>query len=357
MILPDSTDVLIVGGGLAGLRLADLLGAAGHDFQLIEARDRFGGRVLSHTVAGAAFDLGPAWFWPGQPRIAALADRFGLFVFDQFANGAFRFEDSQGRIQQGVGAGSMQGSFRLEGGISTLCDRLADSLDPARCHLGAQVVSLSRTATGITAQLSDGRSIATQRVVCALPPRIAATLAFSPALPAPAAQALQTIPTWMAGQAKAIALYDTPFWRDAGLSGDAMSQRGPMVEVHDASPANGSIGALFGFIGVPPARRVDAKALEGAVRAQLVRLFGEDAAQPREIKVKDWAFDPLTATNSDHAPLTAHPRYGLPPALRTLWDGALLFGGTEVAPEFGGFLEGALEAAENTFDVLARARA
>ena len=49
------------------------------------------------------------------------------------------------------------------------------------------------------------------------------------------------------------------------------------------------------------------------------------------------------------APLYAHPTYGLPPALSGLWDDRLLMAGTEVAPQFGGFVEGALEAAENVF--------
>jgi len=357
MTLPEATDVLIVGGGLAGLQLADMLAAAGRDFQLIEARDRFGGRVLGHTVSDAAFDLGPAWFWPGQPRMAALADRFGLAVFDQYATGAFRYEDAQGRIQQGHGAGSMQGSLRLAGGLSTLCDALADSIPQAQRHLGAQLSALSRSQSGITATLAQGRSLQANRIVCALPPRIAAGIAFSPALPAPAAQALAAIPTWMAGHAKAVAVYNTPFWRAQGLSGDAMSQRGPMVEIHDASPADAQKGALFGFIGVPPAQRRDAKALQDAVHAQLVRLFGEKAAHPVAIKIKDWAFDAATATPDDHAPLNAHPRYGMPPALRDVWDGAVLFGGTETAHDFGGFLEGALEAAENTFAALSQTAA
>jgi len=42
----------------------------------------------------------------------------------------------------------------------------------------------------------------------------------------------------------------------------------------------------------------------------------------------------------------AHPVYGLPPALNGLWDDTLIFGGTEVAPEFGGYIEGAFAAAE-----------
>lgn len=48
----------------------------------------------------------------------------------------------------------------------------------------------------------------------------------------------------------------------------------------------------------------------------------------------------------------AHPRYGLPPELTGLWQDRLLFAGTAVAPGFGGYLEGALEAAENVLDRL-----
>ena len=42
------TDILIVGGGLAGLSIAWQLEQKGLDYRLIEARDRFGGRIHSH---------------------------------------------------------------------------------------------------------------------------------------------------------------------------------------------------------------------------------------------------------------------------------------------------------------------
>jgi len=151
----------------------------------------------------------------------------------------------------------------------------------------------------------------------------------------------------MAGQAKAVAVFDTPFWREDGLSGDAMSRRGPMVEIHDASPAQGGPYALFGFIGTPVHQRKDTNALRRAVVAQLENVFGPQASQPRQLYIEDWAFAPNTATPDDHAPLFAHPQYGMPRALSGLWDGALLFGGTEVAATFGGYLEGALEAADD----------
>ncbi|AVL54923.1 amine oxidase [Roseobacter denitrificans] len=336
---------MIVGGGIAGLYLADRLHQAGRDYLLVESRDRLGGRVLSETVNGAAYDLGPAWFWAGQPRIAGLISRFALPVFEQYAQGEFRFEDAQGRIQQGRGAASMQGSFRIDGGMSTLCAALAGQIDPSRILLNTKVRHLSQADGNILVSCAAGVDIEARSVVLAIPPRVAACLDFSPALPTAATKTMAAIPTWMASQAKAVILYDTPFWRDMGLSGDAMSHKGPMVEVHDASTASGSGAALFGFIGVPPDRR-DQQVLKAAIVDQLIRLFGSQAASAHAVLIKDWAADTNTATPADHAPLTTHPRYGLPPALAGLWDGRLIFGGSEVAATFGGYLEGALEAAD-----------
>lgn len=52
------TQVIIIGGGVAGLNVARILTEAEIPFVLLEARDRLGGRV--DTVDGC--DLGPSWF-------------------------------------------------------------------------------------------------------------------------------------------------------------------------------------------------------------------------------------------------------------------------------------------------------
>jgi len=347
------TDVLIAGGGLSGLALADHLTRRGVDHLVIEAGDRLGGRILTRSIAGAEFDLGPAWFWPGQQRMAALAERFDIPVFEQFATGDLMFQDQSGAAQRGRGFASMQGSCRLAGGMGRLVDALAASLAAGTVQTGARLTALKQTAEGFRATLQRGgttETIDARRVALALPPRVIAdTVRFDPGLSAAQLQALREVPTWMAGQAKILAVYDQPHWRRAGLSGDAMSQRGPLVEIHDASPMEGGPYALFGFVGVPAdMRSAHEKEMMALVLSQLTALFGDSMAVPRDLVLQDWATLPEIARPQDRAPVRSHPSYGLPDSLRALTRQGLHFTSTETAPAFGGFLEGALEAAERT---------
>lgn len=361
------TDVLIIGGGLSGLALAWQLEQANLDYQLIEARARFGGRIHSHTTSYQTtqthFDMGPAWFWPGQPRIAALIKALGLNYFEQYAHGELLHETAQGGVQQGRGFASMQGSYRLAGSLNQLIATLVERIPPEKRHLNCAAHSISQvqTAAAKTTQKTlvttthhpdKLANISSQQVVLALPPRVAAqNIEYHPKLSDAAYQAMHNIPTWMAGHAKIIAVYQQAFWREAGLSGDASSQRGPMLEIHDASPyeSTGFTGpyALFGFVGTPVTTRAQqTPALLQAAVAQLVNLFGEQASQPIDIALQDWAFETETATSLDHEPVYHHPDYGLPNALTNLYHNRLILGSTESSPQFGGYLEGALEAAE-----------
>jgi len=335
--------VAIIGGGLAGLALGRHLQRAGADFQLFEARARFGGRIDALRVPGGAVDLGPSWFWPGQPRMAALLKDLKIASFEQFAHGAACYEDDAGRVHMGRGYASMAGALRVKGGVSALIDALADQLPQDRLHLSSAVWTLGEDGR-IT--LGDGSTAQAETIVLALPPRIAAGLSFAPGLPQGARTAMAAIPTWMAGHAKFTAVYDAPFWRANGLSGDAVSARGPLAEIHDASGRDGTPAALFGFVGVRPQDRAGwAADITEAALDQLARIFGEAARRPLTSALTDWATAPETATTADHAPLRAHPAYGLPAALRGLWGGKLHFASSEVAPEAGGLMEGALAAA------------
>jgi monoamine oxidase len=81
---PESqSDVLVIGAGLAGLVAARQLHQLGRSVLVLEARDRVGGRTLSHQVGREVLDLGGQWIGPTQGRLAALARELGVQTFPQ----------------------------------------------------------------------------------------------------------------------------------------------------------------------------------------------------------------------------------------------------------------------------------
>jgi len=86
--LPVEVDVVVVGAGLSGLVAARQLAAKGAKVVVLEARERVGGRTLSHTTPrGDRVDLGAQWIGPTQDRMAKLVAELGLSPFPQWSAG------------------------------------------------------------------------------------------------------------------------------------------------------------------------------------------------------------------------------------------------------------------------------
>jgi len=188
--------------------------------------------------------------------------------------------------------------------------------------------------------------VQTKQAAVAIPPRLAAELSFMPELPLQTIRTLAATPTWMAGHAKFFAIYDEPFWREKGLCGTAVSLRGPLAEIHDASPNSGSTFSLFGFSGLDANSRATMGRSEfmRQATAQLAVLFGDKANEPKAVHFQDWSTERFTSNDADRTPQTHHPQYGLNLQLGSAWDGKLEFISTETSFSNGGLLEGALEA-------------
>jgi len=350
------TEVFIAGAGLAGLSLAASLQKRGIDYWLAEARDRIGGRILSSdfsddSTACSIADLGPSWIWPGQAHIAALLNDLGIGVYEQYSTGRLVYEDEQGHVGSNLDYSSMAGSLRIDGGVARVTDGLAATLASDAIHFSHRVCAIREDKDGYLIDLVHPEGtlqVTARKVVFAMPPRLIASLVeFEPALPAAILQEMNSIPTWMAAHAKLFAFYEAPFWRAQGLSGDGISRRGPLMEIHDASPENPGYGMLFGFIGLAAgsSMRDPSRLLTDAIW-QLENMYGADAARPLDLCFMDWAAEKYTATEADQI-ISQHPSYGLPPGMATLADKGLLFASSEMAPQFGGFIEGALEASQN----------
>jgi len=348
-----TTRIAIVGGGLSGLYAAWLLERhAIRDHVLLEARERLGGRIEC-ACAPDRFDLGPTWFWPGyQPLLDRLVEDLGLERFQQFEAGDMVVERmAQEAPVRTHGYANSPASMRLVGGMIALADSLRRELDPARIITGQSVRRLRVVEPHLELDAEDAAGRVTtwrpEHVLLALPPRLAVRLIdFAPALPPALARQWRSTATWMAPHAKYIAAYDTPFWREQGLSGEARSARGPLSEIHDASMPGGS-AALSGFFGVPARVRRDLSeaVLRTHCRAQLARLFGPQAAAPHTEYIKDWAQDAHTATPED---LDATSQHAAAPAATVAsgpWQGRLTGIASEWSPQFPGYVAGAIEAA------------
>lgn len=200
----------------------------------------------------------------------------------------------------------------------------------------------------LTIAKADGseRTFAAEQVIAALPPRLLAGIEFSPKVDAATKRLWGDTATWMAPHAKFFAIYDRPFWRDAGLSGTAQSFVGPLGEIHDATTASGR-AALFGFpsIGADTRMSLGEAALTRSCLAQFARLFGQQALQPRTTIFKDWAADSLTATAEDRS-AGAHPGPSAKRWITGAWRERLSLAGSETSATEPGYMAGAVSAAE-----------
>jgi monoamine oxidase len=87
--IPKKPKVIIIGAGFAGLAAAYKLHQRKVDFVILEARNRIGGRVFSHTIDAAeklVVELGGEWVGKSHERMLQLCDEFKLKLSDNYLN-------------------------------------------------------------------------------------------------------------------------------------------------------------------------------------------------------------------------------------------------------------------------------
>jgi monoamine oxidase len=146
---------------------------------------------------------------------------------------------------------------------------------------------------------------------------------------------------------KVMAVYDEPFWRADGWTGQATTDVGPVQLTFDNSPAGSSTGALLGFIEGRAARVWSGRPVaerRQAVVACFTRFFGPKAANPVEYIEKDWSADEWSrGCYGAHMGPGVLTQFG--PALRTPC-GRIHWAGTETADVWCGYMDGAVRSGE-----------
>jgi len=238
----------------------------------------------------------------------------------------------------GMSGGAQQD--RLIGGPAAIAEAIADSLGTDVVRLNERVRRVGWDG-GVTVE-SDRLSVVARRAVIAVPAVVVSDIEFAPALPVIKQIALRKL---LPGSAlKMHLVFNTPFWREAGLSGQSNLSSGWITETVDNSMPDGTRGVLTVFsygndaLGL---RRLSEAERRDAVVRELSEVFGpRTGADLREFVEFDWCAEPLTR-GCFSARFGTNGWTSLGQDMRA--DTAVLhWAGTEYASVWNGYFEGAV---------------
>jgi monoamine oxidase len=231
---------------------------------------------------------------------------------------------------------------RIAGGSQLLAERLAAGL-AAPVVLRSPVSSIAVRDGAVVVEGAE--TVRARRVIVAVPAPLRSRIEFSPHLPTAHRELPGAAP--FGRLVKCVAAYPAPFWRERGLSGEALSDLGPATLTFDNSPPSGRPGVLVGFVGGADAAalaELDERGRREAVLAGLTRLFGSDAAEPEHYLEQDWGAEAWSGGGPTFAvPPGGWTTFG--PGLRTP-AGPIHWAGSETATRWAGFMDGAVRSGE-----------
>ncbi len=286
-------------------------------------------RMLQGRALRASFEAAVRTVFGAEPSELSL---LWLLYYAKASGGFMRLVEIEGGAQQD----------RIVGGAESIPAALGRALGD-RLLTEAPVHSIARRDDGV--KLVSGRgTFAARHAIIAVPPPLVSRVEWSPPLPRFKSELCRRMP--MGSTIKVLALYESPFWRSAGLSGEAVCDGKPLSVVFDNCVPDGP-ACLVGFIVGQPAREHASRPEEDRkklVLSELGRLFGPPAREPLRYLEKDWSAEPFiggcpVATLGPGVLTTSGP------ALREN-VGPVHFAGTETATAFNGYMEGAVESGE-----------
>jgi monoamine oxidase len=296
--------------------------------------------IKSHSVSEAFRSLVPVATRPifgAEPRELSL-------LFTLFYIAASGDEQNAGTFERNFNTRGGAQESRFVGGSQLVALRMAQLLGRKRILFMHPVKRIDQSRNGVLISSKHLR-VRAKRVIVAIPPTLAGRIDYLPSLPND--RVLFTRRTPQGTLIKAAAVYDRPFWRDAGLTGTVVTTDGYVNATFDDSPESGAPGIIFGFIGGDNARsfsRLSPSARRSAVLNQYVQFFGPQAANAIDYVESNWSAEKWTRGCPVAIPsLGTLTAFG--PALRKP-AGRIHWAGTETSTYWNGYLDGAVRSGE-----------
>jgi monoamine oxidase len=253
-------------------------------------------------------------------------------------------ERNVGTFDRNSGTDNAAQDMRFVGGSQLLPLRLARILGD-RVALNAPVQRIRQTSSYVDVVTARG-TVRAKRVVVAAPPAAVLGIDWYPMMPVRRQHLLQRMP--MGTLMKCDAVYETPFWRKAGLSGSGLNTEGAVLTCFDNTPpAKGAPGVLLAFVGGSTWRKYGLMPRADRRKAVLegfAKIVGPQALKPIEYTEHDWTQERWTYGS---------PVASMAPGAMTTYTDALWkpfrrvhWAGTETSTYWTGYMDGAVRAGE-----------
>lgn len=334
-------NILIIGAGLSGIYLAYLLKKEGFTIKLLEANDRIGGRIYTKNIHNTKVELGATWLWKYNLELLKLCQDLDIALFEQNMRGDALFEsisnNSPQRFQIPI---NQEISYRMVGGTTVILNKLTENITDKELILNQKVVEIFEKSDGVNI-ITKTLKFSADFVISTIPPQLLInTIQFSPRLDEKLIQVANNTHTWMKDSIKFSIIYNTPFWKEKGLSGVGFSNVGPFTEIYDHSDFENKHFALMGFINGNLANETKSFR-ENKIRIQLNKFFGDEGINYLSYEEKIWPQENLLNYKNKHF-ISPHFNNGHSIYQESFLNGKLIIGGSETSTSYGGYMEGAI---------------
>lgn len=235
---------------------------------------------------------------------------------------------------------------RLVGGMQTLLEKMANPFDD-QILLKHAVTEINQT-DGEVSVVGKGFNFSAKKVIIAIPPPLVSEIKFDPPLSPEKTIATNQINMGKVG--KCFAIYEKPFWRNDGFSGQTLADsNSPFQAMYDCSPKSGEYGIIMAFTIAARADEFFNRELskrQEIMTGFLVRYFGEKASNP--MQYLDYTMTDETWSGGCYAgiyPLGAWTNFQ---NVYAKTEGNIIWAGTESSDVWYGYIEGAVRAGERS---------